>query len=211
MRIVEPHYVFTNFPESGAMLLRLERAGRICYQSSPKGDPADFVRMLISKGHHSALEHESFSVRFVVDRGISHELVRHRLASFSQESTRYCNYGKEDIEFIKPVDLREDSMAFNVWKTAMLMAEDKYTAMINHECSPQIARSVLPNSLKTELVMTANLREWRHVLALRTSPAAHPDMRHIMRKLLAEFKAGWPIVFDDIGLSVRERGEDALS
>lgn len=198
MKIVEPSFSFNVEYYPAEMILRIERAGRVCYQSEPQGDPEAFVRTLIRKGHYSVLEHESISVRLIVDRGVSHELVRHRLASFSQESTRYCDYGKDDIEFIKPVNIHDDDKWRELWTIAMMKSEAIYKEMRKIGVPPQVARSVLPNSLKTEVVMTANIREWRHVLVLRSSPAAHPDMRHIMRLLLKEFKSIWPALFEDI-------------
>lgn len=153
------------------------------------------------------LEHFSFTVRFISDRGVSHEIVRHRIASFSQESTRYCNYsnGKfnKKITFIIPSFLygHENGYEFELWKKSCEQAEDTYFKMLENGCRPQEARAVLPNSLKTEIVMTANLREWRHFLRLRTSPAAHPDIKVLIIPLLKELQSKIPVVFDDILVS----------
>jgi thymidylate synthase (FAD) len=148
------------------------------------------------------LEHISVTVKFVCDRGVSHEIVRHRLASYSQESTRYCNYSKGDfngeITVIEPCFLVPGTAGYDMWYKACQMAEQYYFSMLDWGCTPEEARAVLPNSLKTELVMTANLREWRHFFKLRASKAAHPQMRELTVPLLGEFKEKIPVVFDDI-------------
>jgi len=155
--------------------------------------------MLIEHGHEAMIEHYSFSVKFICDRGISHEIVRHRLASFAQESTRYCNYGHAgEITVIYPLFWDKRSVEYNAWEIFCKQHEESYMALIGNGAAPQEARSVLPNSLKTELVMTANLREWRHFLKLRTAPTAHPQMRQITIPLLHELKSLIPVVFDDI-------------
>ena len=182
------------------MLEKIELCGRICYKSEGKitdGSCVKFVQNLIRRGHESVLEHCSFTVKFVTSRDITHELVRHRVASFSQESQRYVSY--DDVEFIMPVGLDKDSnLAFN----AMYDAEEYYQTMRKLGLSPQLARCVLPNMAKTEIIVTANLREWRHILKLRTSKAAHPQMRVLMIALLNELKKKIPVVFDDIEVEV---------
>lgn len=162
----------------------IERAGRTCYKSEEKiteGSAAKFVAMVLARGHESVIEHASASFRIVCDRGISHEIVRHRLCSYSQESTRYCNYGKSvndgQVKFIAPPDLR--GHAAKVWRDACIVAEQAYLELLRIGQPPEIARSVLPTCLKTELVMTCNFREWRHFLRLRWSPKAHPQMQEI--------------------------------
>ena len=166
------------------------------------GSAERFVKNIIQRGHEAVLEHASFSVLFVVDRGISHEIVRHRLASYCQESTRYCNYVNDkfgsEITVIKPYYLEEGSVAFEEWKTACRRAEEAYTWLIQAGYSPQEARAVLPNSLKTELIMTANLREWRTVFRLRCSEKAHPQMREVMTPLLLKCNERAPVIFEDI-------------
>lgn len=190
----------------------IEAAGRTCYKSEDNITSQShlaFVEMILKRGHDSVLEHASASVRFVCDRGVSHEIVRHRIASYSQESTRYCDYNGGHVEFIIPpwVDIAEGTyemrnfpaiLADNPWFWAMINAENSYKALRKYGWTPEKARSVLPNSLKTELVMTANLREWRHFFKLRTAPAAHPQMREITIPLLEEFMVLVPVVFDDI-------------
>jgi thymidylate synthase (FAD) len=162
--------------------------------------------MLIKSGHESVLEHEKITVRFVCDRGVSHELVRHRLASFSQESTRYCNYSKDkfggELTFIVPLfgDDGDDVISAEEieWKKAMADAERHYMNLIKMGCVPQQARSVLPNSLKTEVVITANIREWRLIFKQRTGKKAHPQMRELMCPLLDELKESLLPLFEDI-------------
>jgi thymidylate synthase (FAD) len=207
--IIDPCHVFETpiAGESGREMLRLiERAARTCYKSEGRitADSAgEFVRKIAQvKKHVSVIEHCSVTIRFICDRGVTHEIVRHRLAAYSQESTRYCNYGKEqfgrEITVIRPPFWEECDHRFGFWKAACETAEQQYLALLDYGASPQEARSVLPNSLKTEIVMTANLREWRHVLKLRCSPAAHPQMRQLMLPVLAEFKRDLPELFDDI-------------
>ena len=207
MKIINASYRIETPTYSGEELLKgIEQAGRTCYKSEDRITEESakvFVRKLIERGHESVLEHESITVRFVCDRGISHEIVRHRIASFSQESTRYCNYSNDrfrnNITFIKPCFLDEGTCGYKLWKQAMFIAEKEYFELLNLGCTPQEARSVLPNSIKTEVVMTANLREWRHFLKLRTAKAAHPQMRELTVPLLKELQERIPVVFDDIG------------
>ena len=185
----------------------IELAGRTCYKSEDKitGDSAcAFVSKIRSINHESVLEHGAITVRFTCDRGVSHELVRHRLASFSQESTRYCNYSKDrfdgEVTFIDPRPAFPEMAegAFITWEGAMIEAEAGYFALIGMGAKPQMARSVLPNSLKTEVVMTANPREWRHVFKLRCAEAAHPQMREIIAPCRDEFARYWPALFGDL-------------
>lgn len=205
MKIIEASYSIEKPLDGAEILKRIEHAGRICYKSEDRitdESAENFVRMLIERGHESVLEHGSITVRFICDRSISHEIVRHRLASYSQESTRYCNYSGNrfgnQITFIKPCFLEEGTDGYKLWKQAMFIAEKEYLELLKWGCTPQEARSVLPNSTKTEIVMTANLREWRHFLKLRTSTAAHPQMRELTVPLLEELQKRIPVVFDDI-------------
>ena len=205
MKIINANVEFITPVDGAAILKRLEQCGRVCYKSEAKitdtSAPA-FVAGIIKRGHEAVLEHCSFTVKFICDRGVSHEIVRHRVASYCQESTRYCNYSKGDfgseITVIKPCFLAENSDGMKEWKSAMRFAEDHYFSLLNFGCSPQEARSVLPNSLKTEVVMTANIREWRHFLKLRCSPAAHPQMREVALILLEKVHDLIPVCFDDI-------------
>lgn len=204
MRIIEP-YIQLEDPINGETVLkRIERIGRVCYKSEEKiteWSAKKFVQNLIKRGHESVIEHVQISIRIVCDRGVSHEIVRHRIASYSQESTRYCNYSAdkfgEQLTFIRPVFWDSNTQLYKLWIDAMTYAEEKYLRMISLGASPQEARSVLPNSLKTEIVVSMNLREWRHFIRMRTSPAAHPQMRQVANMVLRELKKTIPIVFDD--------------
>lgn len=205
MKIVGPEFEILTPLDSPALLARLERAGRTCYRSEDRITPdsaRNFIKSLIKSGHHSVIEHESISLRLVCDRGVTHELVRHRLASFSQESTRYVNYGRgpegRGLVVVKPLFFPEGSPTYRLWIQAMEAAETAYLALTAAGASAQEARTVLPNSLKTEIIMTANLREWRHVLSLRCSAASHPQMQEIMKMILARFQELLPEVFGDL-------------
>lgn len=209
MKIIKPHYRILSEIKGNEILKSIERAGRTCYKSEDKitdSSAEKFVQMIISRGHESVLEHVSLSILFVNDRGVSHEEVRHRLASFSQESTRYINYTLENkggsCTYIDITPhLKNPEKSFEIWFNHMITCEKAYKDMIDVGESPQIARSVLPNSLKTEIVITANLREWRTILRQRTSVAAHPQMKEIMIPLLQNLKSLIPVVFDDILIS----------
>lgn len=195
-------------PIRGDELQLIEKAGRTCYKSEDKitdESAKKFVAGLIKRNHEAMLEHSFLSIRFICDRGVSHELVRHRLASFAQESTRYCNYSQDkfgnELTFIKPFFLDEDTNEYRVWEHAMKVAESDYMMMLNVGRTAQEARSILPNSIKTEVVMSTNYREWRHFFKLRAARAtgpAHPQMEEITRPLLEELKTLIPVVFDDI-------------
>ena len=188
------------FPvDPAAILKNIELAGRTCYKSEDRITPessAGFVKRLIASGHESVLEHEKISLKIICDRGVSHEIVRHRIASYSQESTRYCDY-KENVTVVEIADFLDDKQ-YAVWLEAMRGAEKAYMALRELGVKPQIARSVLPNSLKMEMVMTANLREWRAILKQRTSKASHPQMREVMAQVLKLFVGLLPEVFGDI-------------
>lgn len=208
MQAIKAYTQIYNDFDGQKMLEKIEQVARTCYKSEGKiqeGSAAKLVAGLIKSGHEAMLEHASVTVKFVVDRGISHELVRHRLASFAQESTRYCNYSKDDfgseITFIIPDYLEYKSEGWNIWKESMKQAEDAYFKMLDFGLSPQQARAVLPNSLKTEVVMTANLREWRHFFKLRvlgTTGKPHPQMLEVTVPLLEDMKNLIPVVFDDL-------------
>ena len=194
------------------MLRRVERIGRVCYKSEDRieeGSAEKFIRGIIRRGHESVIEHGSITVKFICDRGVTHEIVRHRIASYSQESTRYCNYVKEKFgSQITCIDLatgfrydlssETDRKKYEVWQRAMENAERSYFQMIELGATPQEARSVLPNSLKTELVATMDLREWRHFFRLRTDAAAHPQCREVAQMLLERFAKDYPVFFADL-------------
>ena len=187
------------------MVLLIEKAARLCYKTEyvmiDNKINESFIKDKIERGHHSILEHSMVTVKFVVDRGVSHAIVRHRLASYSQESTRYCNYanyrfGKE-ITVIEPLffDGKLENM---IWYDECLKAEEAYFKLLEFGATPQEARSVLPNSLKTELIMTGNFREWRHFFSIRTCKDSHPQMLEVTIPLLAKFKQMFPPIFSDI-------------
>lgn len=195
MRVIKQYAQIEACPTRGDALILLEAAGRTCYKSESKADTAAaFVASIIRRGHLSVIEHCSATLRLVTDRGVTHELVRHRVASYSQESTRYCNYSADkfgaELTFIEPVRFATCSEERRAnWTEAMLSAERNYLRALEFGDVAQEARDILPNSLKTEIVMTANFREWLHVFELRTSKAAHPQMRALMihaKDLLAE-------------------------
>lgn len=207
MKIIEPdvQIVTPIVGREDDILKRIEEIGRTCYKSEDRitaDSAADFVKRIIASGHHSVLEHASLSVRFIVDRGVSHEIVRHRIASYSQESTRYCNYSKDkfgnEITVIRPCYFEEGSGSYVVWEAACRVAEKAYFGLLKQGCKPEEARAVLPMSLKTELVMTANIREWRHFLTQRTAKACHPQMRQIANMLLDILAFSLPVLFGDL-------------
>ena len=190
----------------------IERAGRTCYKSEDKiseESAPKFVRQLIKRGHEAMLEHGGATVRFVTNRGVTHELVRHRVAAFAQESTRYVKYDG-GMEFIKPVWFDAIAVAEKQYPAEIIFvkackdAEEYYCELIKAGWKPEQAREVLPNSLKTEIVVTANYREWRHILNLRaigTTGRPHPQMQALMLPLLAEFKGKLPALFEDLEVS----------
>ena len=208
MRVIAPSATIESYTPN--LEKNIEAAGRTCWKSEDKIDEnsaCGFIGKIKGYNHASVLEHGAITVRFVIDRGVSHELVRHRIASFSQESTRYCNYSKGkfgaaicvvDIAtgFKYDFDKPQDVLKYSEWHAAMEDAERHYFKMLELGATAQEARSVLPNSLKTEVVMTTNPREWQHVFDLRCSPAAHPQIREVMIPLRAKFNTIWPSLFE---------------
>lgn len=208
MKEIRPSFEIMDDIDGGKILQKLERCGRVCYKSEDKiteGSAEKFIGMILKSGHESVLEHEKLTVKFICDRGVTHEIVRHRIASYSQESTRYCNYSKDkfgnELTFIRPCFWADDSEEYAVWKQAMEDIEKTYVKLISLGAKPEEARSILPNSLKTEIVCTMNLREWRHFFRLRTAERAHPQIREISVALLDELKKRIPVIFDDINTS----------
>ena len=205
MKIIEPSIELVDDFDAAAIMKKIERAGRVCYKSEGniKDDSAEkFIRGIIKRGHESVIEHATISFKIICDRGVTHELVRHRLASYSQESTRYCDYsaGKfgGELTFIKPCFWQETDENFKLWKNTMELVEKNYLALRAGGARPEEARSILPNSLKTEIFVTMNLREWRHFLKLRTVKAAHPQMREVALKIYNVLVEKLPAIFDDI-------------
>ena len=199
MRIVKPDATLEWVtPDALAVI---ERAGRVCYKSEGRiapGSAATFVAGLLKRGHEAVIEHASASFRIVTDRGITHEIVRHRLASYCQESTRYCNYSQDrfanEISVVEPPAMAPEQRA--AWAAACEFAEKQYFAMLAAGAAPQIARAVLPTCLRTELVMTANMREWRHFLRLRLGEGAHPQIKEIARLVATRLHEAVPVLFD---------------
>lgn len=219
MKIVKPSYEILSDIDGKEILKMIEKVGRTCYKSEDRitEDSCNkFVSDIIARGHEAVIEHYNITVRLTNDRGVSHEEVRHRIASYAQESTRYCNYSKEkfgsEVTYIdisggmkldpKMQMLDADALAaiHFEWVQACEDAERHYCKMLELGASPQIARSVLNNSTKTEICITMNIREWRHFFKLRTGIAAHPQMREIAMLLLSWFKSNIPLLFDDIEL-----------
>ena len=217
MKVVSPSFQILTPIDATHIMQLLEEVGRTCYKSEDlitDDSCFGFVKRIIDRGHEAVIEHFNITVKLTNDRGVSHEEVRHRIASYAQESTRYCNYSKDkfgsEITYIDlkggmeydrkvnslPADVQQQ--IYDEWVQACVDAENHYNRMIELGATPQIARSVLNNSTKTEICITMNLREWRHFFKLRCSPAAHPQMREIAIKLLMAFKAMIPVVFDDI-------------
>lgn len=202
MKIINPSVELINPPEYQTLLSTVERAGRVCYKSEDRmtdGSAEEFIKNIIKRGHESVLEHGSITVKLICDRGVSHELVRHRIASYCQESTRYCNYSREkfgsEITVIRPCFFEEDSVLEDLWYDACKSAEYGYFRMLEEGATPQKARSVLPNSLKTEVIMTANIREWRHFIKIRCAPAAHPQMLQVANMARELLKNKYPVFF----------------
>lgn len=210
MKIIEPSYEILT-PINGEEILKIvEVVARTCYKSEGKiaeGSAERMITMLIKNGHEAMIEFADITVKFIHNRGFSHEMVRHRLCSFAQESTRYCNYSADkfgnSITVIIPYwipywELDEKTAEKEIWYDAMTSAENAYFNLLEIGNPAQAARGVLPNDLKTEINVKANLREWRQIFKLRTSPAAHPDMRRLMIPLLKELQSRIPVIFDDI-------------
>ena len=223
MKIVKPSFEIISPIDEVEILKTIEEVGRTCYKS--EGNTTDdscygFVQRIIDRGHEAVIEHYNITVRLTNDRGVSHEEVRHRIASYAQESTRYCNYSKDKFNgevtyiditggmkldpMIKKYDPEKVAAIYYEWLSACNDAEVHYLKMLELGATPQIARSVLNNSTKTEICITMNIREWRHFFKLRTSLAAHPQMREIAMLLLAEFKALMPHLFGDINVPEEE-------
>ena len=212
MKIIEQSHEILAMTKDPLQLI--EKAGRTCYKSEDKitaGSAEKFVKMIVGIGHETVIEHGNATVRFITNRGVTHELVRHRLSSFSQESTRYVEY--DNMEFIKPVWCTPEiigefpkrisidrvvSVEEQCFCFSLLDAEYRYKELLNGNWKPEQAREVLPNALKTEIVHTCNFREWRHVLNLRCSTKAHPQIRALMLPLLKEFSEEVPVIFDDL-------------
>lgn len=212
MIVIKPSVELLDNLDYDTALQKIENAGRVCYKSEKeefnRRRAERFIKARIKQGHESIIEHVFLSMKIICDRGVSHELVRHRLASYSQESTRYCNY-YDDVTFIDPSNAFRwdyDGQKYDIWKKAMKMAENNYNIMLAAGCKPEEARSVLPNSLKTEIICTMNFREWRHFLKLRFNKAAHPQMREIASMIFYKLYHTYPIFFLDFAEEIKQHG-----
>lgn len=205
MKTIKPSVSLEGEINSETMMKHIEKAGRVCYKSEDKiSDKSSekFIQNILRNGHESVIEHVSVTFKIICDRGVSHEIVRHRIASYSQESTRYCNYIQNkfghELTYVEPCYWSKESAQYKLWENTMLTIEKNYFSLIELGVAAQEARAILPNSLKTELFVTMNLREWRHFLKLRTSSTAHPQMREIASMILKIFKEKLPVIFNDI-------------
>ena len=208
MRVIEPTFEFIEEVDGVRLLQKIEIAKRICYQSEDRITQDSYLASaadLIARGHEAMLEHASISVLFTIDRGVANEVTRHRIASFAQSSTRYCNFSQDkfgnEITVIRPCFLRNGTVAYDEWYESCAVAEQKYFSLLRIGMKPEEARDVLPISTMTKLVMTANLREWRHFFKLRavgTTGKPHPQMLQVTVPLLGDFKKIIPVVFNDL-------------
>jgi len=200
MIIINQSFVIENITENALKLIEL--AARNCYKSEDRitdNSHLKMIKKLLNSNHESVLEFASATIRFITDRGVTHELVRHRLCSFAQESTRYVNYKKKEIQFITPVDFEMWSeISKNAWLESMELAEKNYILMLDNGLSPEYARSILPNSLKTEIVVNTNFREWMHIFRLRCTRYAHPQIRDLMTKTRDAMQKRIPLIFDEV-------------
>ena len=203
MQLIEPRVRVESY-DSRKIMKNLERACRTCYRSEDLITEESYKSLLkncINRGHESILEHEKITIRMTCDVGVYKDLTRHRFASFSIESTRYCNYGKDkfnnEINFIRPL-FADELDKFNIWKDTMQTIEDAYMKMVAAGYKPDEMRMILPHSVAAEVTMTANIREWKHILDLRTKKMAHPAVQQVMIPLLLNFKKNMPEIFGDI-------------
>lgn len=203
MKLIEPRVCVESY-DSRKIMKNLERACRTCYRSEDLITEESYKTLLkncINRGHESILEHEKITIRMTCDVGVYKDLTRHRFASFSIESTRYCNYGKDkfdnEINFIRPI-FTDELDKFNIWEDTMKTIEDAYMKMVAAGYKPDEMRMILPHSVAAEVTMTANIREWKHILDLRTKKMAHPAVQQVMIPLLLNFKKNMPEIFGDI-------------
>jgi thymidylate synthase (FAD) len=230
MKIIKPRWSWISKPPYGEALKVVELATRLCYKSENKigdGTAEPLIRKIIQMGHHSVLEHVQLTARLITSRGISHELVRHRLCAFSQESTRYVDYEGKDMEFIQPSWVHDDCLATSLhqlrslkecdydfhmapgadcyrefrWIRFIEEAEKQYKELRDQDLPPQFARGVLPNDLKTEMIMSANIRQWRHIFNLRVlnkTGRAHPDVVGLLLPMYEDLRCTYPVFFEDM-------------
>lgn len=218
MKIIQPEVYISQY-DGVAIMKNIEKACRTCYRSEGNITDDSYKTLLkncINRGHESVLEHEKITVKLICDIGVYKDLTRHRIASFSIESTRYCNYGKDkfdnEIRFIQPIyyndawqianydgqAMTEEEQKCYYWYNCMLNIEETYLDMAKLGCTPDEMRMILPHSTAAEVVMTANIREWKHILELRCSKAAHPAVQQVMIPILLNFKENMPVIFEDV-------------
>ncbi|MGN1301498.1 MAG: FAD-dependent thymidylate synthase [Clostridia bacterium] len=204
MQIVDP-YIQVEKVDGTQIMKNIERACRTCYRSEGKITEESYKTLLkncITRGHESVLEHEKVTIRMYCDLGVYKDITRHRIASFSIESTRYCNYGKDkfgnELKFIKPCNMEEGTELYKLWEDACKNIEKDYIEMSNLGALPDQLRMILPHSIAAEVTMTANIREWKHILSLRASSHTHPSIRQLMIPLLLHFKQIMPEIFEDV-------------
>ena len=216
MKIIDPSFTFIAQPDRATAYNRIAEAMRNCYRAElnamPKTDE-ELVELAIKRGHYSVIEFASVAVNIVCDRGVTHELVRHRIASYAQESTRYCNYAGEkfgrELTFVRPSWAQGNGMStakYKFWLEAMEYAEKSYMNMLDNLAMPQEARAVLPNSLATKIAVHANLREWAHIFKLRCDLPAHPDMRQTMKPILLAMLDEYPHIFQPVHNWLSQKG-----
>lgn len=205
VKIIAPSVEVITPLDGEAILKHLELCARNCYKSEDKitADSArKMIKKLIEMGHEAMIEHFNLTVKFICDLGAYKDLTRHRHASFAIESTRYCNYFKgkfgSELSIIKPCNILENTPEYKLWYNTMQTIENNYNAMAELGCKPDQLRMLLPHSIKADVILTANLREWRHIFKLRCAPAAHPSVQQIMRMLFRELKSKIPVIFDDL-------------
>lgn len=204
MNVVQPYAKVMEPDLLAGALTRVEYAARVSHRSEEEtsGNTERFIRaVVLQHGDWSVVEHVSASVEFLVDRGITHEIVRHRIGSYTQESTRFVNYAKKmPPSFIYPKEGEPDAD----WIAAIEQCESSYRALLEKGWRPQEARSVFPNALSSKIVVTFNLRTWRHFFLMRTTREAHPQMRQVTIPLLAEFQRLVPVLYEDIAPEARQ-------
>jgi thymidylate synthase (FAD) len=205
MKVIKPYFKILDNPDGKKILKHLEKVGRSCYKSEDritKTSYKNFIKGIIVRGHESILEHASISVKVVCNRSISHQLCRHRIAAYAQESQRFCKYDTE-ITVIQPLYFKKGSLPYKIWWSTCQKTEEAYKLLRTLGQSPQEARSVLPNSMKTEIIISMNLRSWRHFFETRyfgTTGRPDPQMIEITKPLYNKFRKLIPIVFDDLEL-----------
>jgi len=200
IKIIEPSVNIYIDKPAEVIFKNIETYGRTCYKSEhriTKDSAINFIKSILKRGHLSVIEHEKITARVICDRGVTHEIVRHRLGSYSQESTRYVNYAGKPMQFIMPCFLTFGEVNYVKWYEGMKITANIYEDMIHCGMTPQEARSILPNSLKTEIVITYNLREWKHFFKMRCDKAAHPQMRQVANMLLELIYNYLPVIFEE--------------